>query len=240
MQSLTVHDEVAKKSWSGAELRELGDDLRRLEDACEKLFPSWTRLSPRALIDAWDGRAAAEHWARVRGTDHYFSSGAELRNFLELEKAAAGGELAIYTGPDSGVDRDEADVLTCPVGHSIELSEILRRLEGRGLAFRGGGRWRVEGGKESFDAASLLELAKAVREGAQAGVDVQRYKGLGEMNPGQLWESTMDPATRRLYQVKLEDEFRAEEIFTVLMSTGVEPRREYIERHALEATYLDV
>ena len=60
------------------------------------------------------------------------------------------------------------------------------------------------------------------------------------MNPGQLWESTMDPARRRLYRVHLEDEFLADEIFTILMSTAVESRREYIERHALEATNLDV
>jgi DNA gyrase subunit B len=83
-------------------------------------------------------------------------------------------------------------------------------------------------------------LARTVREGAQAEFEIQRYKGLGEMNPDQLWESTMDPARRRLYQVRLEDELRADEIFTILMSTGVEARRQYIERHALEVTNLDV
>jgi DNA gyrase subunit B len=60
------------------------------------------------------------------------------------------------------------------------------------------------------------------------------------MNPEQLWESTMDPERRRLYQVKLDDEFAADEIFTVLMSNQVEARREYIERYALEVTNLDV
>jgi len=60
------------------------------------------------------------------------------------------------------------------------------------------------------------------------------------MNPDQLWESTMDPEKRDLLEVHLEDEFRADEIFTILMSTSVESRREYIERHALSATNLDV
>ena len=79
-----------------------------------------------------------------------------------------------------------------------------------------------------------------LKRGIQDQIDIQRYKGLGEMNPDQLWESTMDPTTRRLYKVELEDEFRADEIFTILMSSGVESRREYIERHALEVTNLDV
>ena len=98
----------------------------------------------------------------------------------------------------------------------------------------------MKSGKESEPVEGLLELARTVHRSAQAETDVQRYKGLGEMNPEQLWESTMDPDRRRLYRVELVDEFRADEIFTILMSTGVESRREYIERHALEVTNLDV
>ena len=79
-----------------------------------------------------------------------------------------------------------------------------------------------------------------MRKSAEGEIDIQRYKGLGEMNPEQFWESTMDPTRRKLYRVLLEDDFTADEIFTILMSPGVEPRREYIERYALEATNLDV
>ena len=95
-------------------------------------------------------------------------------------------------------------------------------------------------GKEVSHSASLIDLAAAVRKLVESGVDLQRYKGLGEMNPEQLWESTMDPSRRRLFQVRLDDEFVADQIFTILMSPGVEPRREYIERYALEVTNLDV
>jgi DNA gyrase subunit B len=79
-----------------------------------------------------------------------------------------------------------------------------------------------------------------MRKGAQSEIDIQRYKGLGEMDAAQLWESTMDPTRRTLYKVEMEDAMAADEIFTILMSDGVEARRDYIDRHALEATNLDV
>ncbi|MBU8895626.1 DNA topoisomerase (ATP-hydrolyzing) subunit B [Corallococcus sp. H22C18031201] len=89
-------------------------------------------------------------------------------------------------------------------------------------------------------AYSVQEVLAAVRKDAQKGLGLQRYKGLGEMNPEQLWDTTMNPATRTLLQVRVEDAVESDEIFSLLMGEAVEPRREFIERNALDVQNLDI
>jgi DNA gyrase subunit B len=94
--------------------------------------------------------------------------------------------------------------------------------------------------KASSDIANRQELLDHFLVRAKKGQYIQRYKGLGEMNPEQLWETTMDAERRVLLQVAIEDAVEADEIFTVLMGDQVEPRREFIERNALNVANLDV
>ena len=98
----------------------------------------------------------------------------------------------------------------------------------------------LQKGDDTIEVATLNEALETLYEGARKGLSIQRYKGLGEMNAEQLWETTMDPEKRHLLQVRIEDHVGADDLFSVLMGDQVAPRREFIEQNALNVKNLDI
>jgi DNA gyrase subunit B len=116
-----------------------------------------------------------------------------------------------------------------------EIKKLFGELSGIGMP-----PYSIEDGDSKTQLKSLGEILSHVMEGGKKGQYIQRYKGLGEMNPGQLWETTMNPETRVLLQVRVEDAVEADLIFSTLMGDEVEPRRKFIEDHALTVKNLDI
>jgi DNA gyrase subunit B len=123
-----------------------------------------------------------------------------------------------------------------------ELRELLRiREQLTGIGFvPGSGMQLHRKGELIAEPTRLLDVVDHVGEVGRTGLQIQRYKGLGEMNPEQLWETTMDPERRELLQIRIADLDLADDVFTVLMGDEVAPRREFITENALDARNLDV
>ena len=100
--------------------------------------------------------------------------------------------------------------------------------------------FKISKGKQIIYAFSERERLERIKEFGEKGVNTQRYKGLGEMNPKQLWETTMDPENRMTVKVTVDDAVEADELFTILMGEKVEPRKEFIENHAKDVVNLDI
>jgi DNA gyrase subunit B len=137
--------------------------------------------------------------------------------------------------------KDKAHLLTT-IGPQIPLMPEYRQVLGQYPRIREylAEKYTVVVKSQDVEVASWREVLTTIRTESFKGSSLQRYKGLGEMNPEQLWETTMNPENRILLQVKIEDAEKADEIFTTLMGDKVEPRRAFIQNNALEVSSLDI
>jgi DNA gyrase subunit B len=238
----------------GPRLRNLTAALGRLAELERALHRHGISMSEYLAEVAPDGSLPAAVVYSTRNPENrVFVHGDEgITEFIKQEEALRGGEeVRVYEQGDENGDVDEADVVVTRVYEQGELEDSVRGLMGFGVDLGtwapdkdGVPRYRLVGatGKASDrqEVGSLVEVLEAVRGAGHKGVDVQRYKGLGEMNDDQLWDTTMDPRRRTLLRVTLNDVAEADRLFSLLMGESVEPRREFIEKHALEVSELDV
>lgn len=175
-------------------------------------------------------------------TRNFFWDRADLDQYL----GGLGESTKIWNGPDSEVPRDEAQQLVFHYPEKKQAQNAFEPLRERGVSFgaanddREGFLFQFDDGKDAQGINVLRDLVEHFRDFGMKGIEVQRYKGLGEMNPDQLWESTMDPTTRFMKRIVLEDAFEADRTFSMLMGDETAPRREYIEQHAHEIEDLDI
>jgi DNA gyrase subunit B len=124
---------------------------------------------------------------------------------------------------------------TCTQGDYIEAHKAYKQIE----HFYEEGV-NVSNGEQKTESLRASEFLKYIVEKGKEGISIQRYKGLGEMNPEQLWETTMNPERRSLVRVAIEDAVAADQVFTVLMGNNIETRRQFIEENALNVRNLDI
>jgi len=189
--------------------------------------------------------------ALLAETDIDVSSHAKARASVDrLNRVLAGSqvEIALEAEPDSEAIRlrirrnEHGNWRASDVDSSFFEGGDYQQLRKTGLVLQGllGPDARIRRGEREHAVREFKDALDWLLEQAKSGLSLQRYKGLGEMNPEQLWETTMDPSTRRLLRVQIEDGITADEVFTKLMGELVEPRREFIEANALGVKNLDV
>jgi len=229
---------------SGDSLREGVVNLNRVPHLLHEFAND--RLDPRIIL-------AVAKWVKGKSAEMV-----ETPEALESLKEALMAELA-------AISTTEQEILTVSVGTELRLEVTTRRKGiarttpvGRTLFHRsdfkqlvslleqadqfGVGPYQIvdEAGKTVASFTQIEDIVRIIDERGRKGLSITRYKGLGEMNPEQLWETTMDPSNRRMVQVRVEDAVEADGVFTVLMGDQVEPRRRFIEDNALKTRNLDI
>ena len=229
------------KTLEGEELRQLLQALRCLEEQ-EKFFLDQGLPFVEYLEKRRQGRLPS-FLVKVGEKRLYFYGLEELQTFLK-EKARSEEGIPSETG--------KFDYQMVEFHEREEIEKALEKIESLGLPLSEYEESLQEGEGEKgyfqviYEKKEIPETYKyhglydALIQLSQKSQHIQRFKGLGEMNPEQLWETTMNPETRVLYRVKIEDPIEPDRIFSILMGSDVEPRRRFIEEHALEVKQLDV
>lgn len=186
------------------------------------------------------------YFVSYKGKEQYFYSDEDLAKFTsDLQKETSeqpDREINIHIQDYRNSIPAELEIIE--IHDADDLSLCVKNLKGKGLSTVGtheeGSEFIISKNEVKISVNKLYDLLNTVRELARKGLHITRFKGLGEMNPEQLWETTMNPKTRTFLNVELKDAIEADKIFTVLMGDQVEPRKAFIEKFALQVINLDI
>ena len=240
---IMVKENQEIKTFTGDELKEVLTDLVKTKDLLVKLSRKgvfWNDL----LRFKNEQKYPTHRILDEEGKETFVYSEEELENFRQefiAKKKAEKGELFI----EIAADEDELDIRELKEIFKVEA--LVNVLEEKGLNVLHANNtkmstnfYKIRAKNEDIPVYDFMEIVENFKKLGSKGISIQRYKGLGEMNPEQLWETTMEPKYRKLLQVKLEDAIEADRMFSVLMGDIVEPRRNFIQTHALEVGNLDI
>ncbi len=229
-----------------SKLKRLVDRIVRFEDLLSKVRPGkvdqeflrelllHVPLRREMLCDEEElQRVFSEFAGRKRGGDTVAGNGDEFSIEPDDEEGCCKVRYLVARNGSKSETILDAELVDSPA-----FQELVRLAEGFSEA--GPGPYRIERGEERYELESLFDLKEKILELGRKGLAIQRYKGLGEMNPGQLWETTMNPESRTLLQVEIADAAEAERVFSTLMGDDVEPRRQFISENALQVQNLDI
>jgi DNA gyrase subunit B len=242
---------------SGDEMHKLCRTLSGLEDALVALERRGVSLRDHAARrDKATGKLPMYH-VYYGAEEHWFTSRDALEAFMKSKEQSAGGELEVGRADENKHGGEPAaGIAGGPQLVVVDLHEVrsinsaLQALEAMGFGMdallpqdrtgREESRYTLRRGENEIGLEDLRGLITAVRRAGEKGLSITRFKGLGEMNAEELRETTLDPANRTLLRVTMADAAAADDLFRVLMGEKVEPRREFIEKHALDVKNLDV
>ncbi|MDR4506676.1 MAG: DNA topoisomerase (ATP-hydrolyzing) subunit B [Candidatus Brocadiaceae bacterium] len=232
----------------GPDLEKLLQLLVQMEEAVKVLGKRG--ISLETFISLRDKQSGNLPFYKVtyREKTLFLCSEEELENFLKKTEQAEGQKLEILEEDDVKEERNGGKVEVTEYHESKEIEKTVRMIESYGFLIsdyfpeRNGQkpRFRLTSGEIDIQAHSLEDVLSKIKEIGRNGLEIQRYKGLGEMNAEELAETTMNFTTRTLLKVKVEDAAKADAIFSTLAGKDVQRRREYIEKHALEVKNLDI